>query len=266
MGELLTARTTAFLKTEDIFVTDERIQNVINKLDDAYIAMGYSGRPEEYHAREHFLSQRRVLSDCPDSKIKLNVEIYRLVRSVIDRVRIQNGLNVMYDHYSELYEDILSICILHDLRPSTVNPLQLSYIPDVMSESRERRVRGKPAKIIRKLFSLTDEQVEEFFRLYNAQYNPIEFTLRHGCTAADFKFAYATDDDFVGETDISHTHLPSGNHSKALSNSCMRYWHKNVGTYWQDEGMHPAEIFATKSEYMHIAYAVDVNNKVASRY
>ena len=265
MGELLTARTTAFLKTDDSIVTDERIRNVINKLDDAYITMGYAGRPTDNYDREHLLTRSRVLSDCPDNKIKLNVEIYRLVRAVSDVWHIQENLNVEYDHWSELYEDMLSICILHDLRPSTVNPMQLSYIPDVMSEGRERRVRGKPAKIIRKLFPLTDDQVEKFFRLYDGHYNPIAFTLRHGCTAADFKFAYATDDDFVGETDIVHTNLASGNSSKAMSNSCMRYWNNYIGTTWRDEGMHPAEIFATKSEYMHIAYAVDGNNKVASR-
>ena len=265
MGELLTARTTAFLKTTDSIITEERIRNIINRLDDAYITMGYNGRPEDNYSRERCLTRMRNLSDCPDDKMKLNVEIFRLVRKVSDCHSIQNQLTVGYDDWAGMFEDMLSICILHDLRPSTVNPMQLSYIPDVMSEGRERRVRGKPAKIIRKLFSLTDEQVEEFFRLYNGYYNPIAFTLRHGCTAADFKFAYATDDDFVGETDIIHANLDSGNSSKALSNSCMRYWGINVGRYWQEEGMHPAEIFATKSEYMHIAYAVDANNKVASR-
>ena len=55
MGELLTTRTNAFLKTEESDVTDERIRNVINKLDDAYIALGYSERPAEHYDRARML-------------------------------------------------------------------------------------------------------------------------------------------------------------------------------------------------------------------
>lgn len=266
MGELLTTRTNAFLKTEESDVTDERIRNVINKLDDAYIALGYSERPaERYDRARMLLPSNNPTSDCPDDRIKLNVEIFRMVRKACDLDYIQSMVSSRYDEWSDLIEDMLSICILHDLRPSTVDPMQLSYIPDVMAEGRDRRVRGKPAKIIRKLFPLRDEQVEDFFRMYNTAYNPMAFTLVHGCTSEHFFKAYATDNNFTPETDISHMKLPSRNQSKALSNSCMRWWDQEVGFRWQREGMHPAEIFATKCEYMHIAYTLDDKKRVASR-
>jgi len=266
MGELLTTRTNAFLKTEESDVTDERIRNVINKLDDAYIALGYSERPDEHYTRERMLLRsNKPMSDCPDGRIKLNVEIFRMVRKSCDLDYIQSRVGARYDEWSDLLEDMLSICILHDLRPSTVDPMQLSYIPDVMAEGRDRRVRGKPAKIIRKLFPLRDEQVEDFFRMYNTAYNPMAFTLIHGCTAEHFRKAYATDNNFTPETDISHMELPSRNQSKALSNSCMRWWEDEVGVRWQRQGMHPAEIFATNCEYMHIAYTLDEKKRVSSR-
>lgn len=266
MGELLTTRTSAFLKTEEIEITDERIRNVINKLDDAYIALGYSQRPSDCYSRERMLlrSNKPVVS-CPDDRIKLNVEIFRMVRKSCDLDYIQSRVDARYNEWSDLLEDMLSICILHDLRPSTVDPMQLSYIPDVMAEGRDRRVRGKPAKIIRKLFPLRDEQVEDFFRMYNTAYNPMAFTLIHGCTAEHFHKAYATDNNFTPETDISHIELPSRNQSKALSNSCMRWWKHEVGVRWQRQGMHPAEIFATNCEYMHIAYTLDDKKRVSSR-
>ena len=264
MGELLTTRTTAFLKTIESSINDERIRNVINKLDDAYISMGQT-RPENTGDRFRVMCRHNVTGNCPDDKLKLNVEIFRLVRKACNLHHINAGVHEKYHDWSDLLEDMLSICILHDLRPSTVNPMQLSYIPDVVSESRDRRVRGKPAKIIRKLFPLNDEQVENFFRMYNGCYNPAAFTLHHGCTAEDFHFAYATDDNFVPETDIVHDELASGNTSKAMSNSCMRWWNEEIGRTWQNENMHPAEIFATNSEYMHIAWTVDEGNRVASR-
>ena len=252
-------------------------EHVLERLPIAYNVLGGTSFPQD---ADKFLSLAHAdqdltrFSQCDSpstAHTAQNVSVYRILRNVVNLYDLAERLGVPVDDTLGLLEDMLSVCILHDVRPSTQFPSMLSYYPSAthMERGAVKRVRGKPAKIIRKLFPLTDTETEQFFKSYMTLFSPEEYTLRVGSDAASFRAGYACNNDHARDTDMEHNRrFASGNYLKYLSSSCMRYWGSSPNSYgmsWLADNTHPAETFATECEYMSIVTVWNSENKLAAR-